>query len=115
MLVKSDFCVRKTVVLCRTSIQLIRTSSSDFYFFFDAFLDLPLALEAFAPLAGDLVLFFFPKADAQLLLYRLLGPLRKMVIGFSDKSQLRLIVGFDWKRPNRNLPMATHGLFVNVG
>lgn len=60
------------------------------YFFFDAFFDLPLALVAFAPLADDLVLFFLPKADAQLLLYRLLGPLRKIVIGISGKVSVTI-------------------------
>jgi hypothetical protein len=41
-------------------------------------------LEAFELLADDFFeVFFLPKADAQLLLYCLLGPLRKMVMGIS--------------------------------
>ena len=66
------------------------------YFFFDFFLPL-VFFAAFLLLAPDLVLFFFPNAEAQLVLYFLLGPLRKMVISKSrfDKRKWKLNDCFD--------------------
>jgi hypothetical protein len=50
------------------------------YFFFDAFFAFTLFFAGLLFLVDFLVDFFLPNAEDQLLLYDLLGPLRKMVI-----------------------------------
>lgn len=81
------------------------------YFFFDFFL-------AFAAFFDDLAFFatvadfFLPNAEAQLLLYFLVGPLRKIVMSVSLFFRIGEATS---RRPAINLIVAVGRLPVNIG